>query len=65
MARRYLITGGARGIGLGIARRLAGDGAQVVIADLDGRQASEAAASLPGVPWQPRWRGRPPSPRST
>lgn len=48
MVRRYLITGGARGIGLGIARRLAGDGAQVVIADLDADQALEAIASLPG-----------------
>lgn len=48
MERRYLITGGARGIGLGIARRLAGDGARVVIADLDAGQASEAAGLLPG-----------------
>ncbi|UYV38107.1 SDR family oxidoreductase [Rhodobacteraceae bacterium D3-12] len=48
MDRRYLITGGARGIGTGIARRLANDGAQVVIADLDLGQASAAAESLPG-----------------
>lgn len=48
MAKRYLITGGARGIGLGIARRLAGDGAQITIADLDTDKAADAAGSLPG-----------------
>ena len=48
MERRYWITSGARGIGLGIARRLAGDDARVVIADLDADQASEAAGLLPG-----------------
>lgn len=39
-----LVTGGGRGIGLAIARRFAGDGAKVVLADVDeanGRQAEE------------------------
>ncbi|HEX9647950.1 MAG TPA: SDR family oxidoreductase [Alphaproteobacteria bacterium] len=51
-----IVTGGARGVGLAIARRLAGDGAQVVIADngtgIDGRGAdpevAEAAAAAIG-----------------
>lgn len=49
MARRILITGGARGIGLGIARRLAGQGGQIVIGDLSEDNARAAAASLPGT----------------
>lgn len=46
--RTALVTGGARGIGLAIAERIAGDGATVVVADLDGDAAAEAAAGLPG-----------------
>ena len=41
-----VITGGARGIGLGIASVLAGAGAHVVLADIDRDAANEAAAAL-------------------
>jgi 3-oxoacyl-[acyl-carrier protein] reductase len=41
-----LVTGGARGIGLAIARRLAQDGATVAIADLEEAPAAAAAAEL-------------------
>jgi NAD(P)-dependent dehydrogenase (short-subunit alcohol dehydrogenase family) len=46
--RLAVVTGGARGIGFGIARMLAGAGAQVVIADLDGPAAAAAAVELGG-----------------
>jgi 2-dehydro-3-deoxy-L-rhamnonate dehydrogenase (NAD+) len=41
-----LVTGGARGIGLAIAARLAADGARVAVLDLDGRAAEAAAAKV-------------------
>jgi NAD(P)-dependent dehydrogenase (short-subunit alcohol dehydrogenase family) len=41
-----VVTGGAGGIGLGIARALAERGTHLVIADIDGAAAHEAAASL-------------------
>ena len=41
-----LVKGGARGIGLAIARRFVAEGAKVVIGDIDGAEASAAAASL-------------------
>jgi 3-oxoacyl-[acyl-carrier protein] reductase len=41
-----LVTGGARGIGLAIARRLARQGASVLLADLDGDLAEESAKEL-------------------
>lgn len=41
-----IVTGGASGIGEGIARRLSGEGANVVVADLNGAQASGVADSL-------------------
>ena len=41
-----VITGGARGIGLAIARRFAEAGADVLIGDLDKRGAEDAAESL-------------------
>ena len=41
-----MITGGAQGIGEGIARRLAAEGALVAIADLNGDKAKAVAASL-------------------
>lgn len=44
--RVALVTGGASGIGLAVARRFAAEGARVVIADLDGERAGTAAASL-------------------
>jgi NAD(P)-dependent dehydrogenase (short-subunit alcohol dehydrogenase family) len=41
-----LITGAARGIGLGIARRLAEEGARVLIADIHGENGAAAVHSL-------------------
>jgi len=41
-----VVTGGASGIGLGIAERLARDGARVVIFDLSGDDAADAAAKI-------------------
>lgn len=42
-----IVTGGAKGIGFGIAYRLAEAGASVLIADIDENAAREAAAELP------------------
>jgi NAD(P)-dependent dehydrogenase (short-subunit alcohol dehydrogenase family) len=42
-----IVTGGARGIGAGIARALAGQGARVALLDLDGPEAEKTAAALP------------------
>ena len=42
-----LITGGARGIGAGIARVMAAQGARVALLDLDGAGAEKVAAELP------------------
>jgi NAD(P)-dependent dehydrogenase (short-subunit alcohol dehydrogenase family) len=42
-----IVTGGARGIGAGIATVMARQGARVAILDLDGEQAAVTAASLP------------------
>lgn len=41
-----VVTGAARGIGLGIARSLAAEGARVAIIDLDGPEADKAAKEL-------------------
>jgi NAD(P)-dependent dehydrogenase (short-subunit alcohol dehydrogenase family) len=41
-----IVTGGAQGVGRGIASVLAAEGARVVIADLDGRLAESTAAAL-------------------
>jgi len=44
-----VVTGGARGIGRGIATVLAAEGARVVIVDLDGELAERAASDLRGL----------------
>jgi NAD(P)-dependent dehydrogenase (short-subunit alcohol dehydrogenase family) len=45
-ARTAVITGGGSGIGLGLAFALARQGANVVIADINGERAADAAAQL-------------------
>jgi meso-butanediol dehydrogenase/(S,S)-butanediol dehydrogenase/diacetyl reductase len=47
--RIALITGAAGGIGAASARRLAADGARVVLADVDGAAVQKLAAELDGV----------------
>lgn len=44
--RTALVTGAARGIGAGIARCLAEEGARVAVVDIDGAEAEKTAASL-------------------
>jgi NAD(P)-dependent dehydrogenase (short-subunit alcohol dehydrogenase family) len=44
--RIVLVTGGAQGIGAGIARRFAAEGAHVVIADIDTARAEATAAEI-------------------
>jgi meso-butanediol dehydrogenase/(S,S)-butanediol dehydrogenase/diacetyl reductase len=44
--KRVVITGAAQGIGLGIAERLAGEGAHVCVADLNADGAEKAAAAI-------------------
>jgi NAD(P)-dependent dehydrogenase (short-subunit alcohol dehydrogenase family) len=44
--RTVLITGAARGIGAACARRLAGEGAKLVLADVDGAGVEKVAAEL-------------------
>jgi 2-hydroxycyclohexanecarboxyl-CoA dehydrogenase len=46
MSRVAVVTGGASGIGLGVARQLAGDGHLVAVLDRDGDAAETAAAEL-------------------
>lgn len=46
--RAAVVTGGGQGIGLEIGRMLAGHGARVLLADLDGDKAAAAAASVEG-----------------
>lgn len=47
--RVAVITGGGSGIGLATARRLAAEGARVVIADVDESAGEEAAAAVDGL----------------
>lgn len=44
--RGAVVTGGAQGIGLAIARRVVGEGGRVVIGDVDAAAATRAAAGL-------------------
>jgi glucose 1-dehydrogenase len=50
-----LITGGAGGIGLGIARRFAAEGAAVAIADIDAPRGAEAQREIRGSGGQARF----------
>jgi NAD(P)-dependent dehydrogenase (short-subunit alcohol dehydrogenase family) len=43
-----VVTGGARGIGAGIARCLAAEGARLALIDIDGKEAEATAAALGG-----------------
>ncbi|MFN2101146.1 SDR family NAD(P)-dependent oxidoreductase [Altererythrobacter sp. MF3-039] len=47
--RSAVITGGASGIGLAVARKLADGGTRVMLADLPGDRLDEAAASIKGA----------------
>lgn len=52
--RTAIVTGGSRGIGLGIAYRLAEAGANVVIASLDGDESVASAQELSDKGWNVR-----------
>ena len=47
--RRVLVVGGSTGIGLATARRVAAEGAAVVVADLDEAACAAVVAELPGA----------------
>jgi NAD(P)-dependent dehydrogenase (short-subunit alcohol dehydrogenase family) len=47
--KRVLVTGGAAGIGLAIARKFVGEGDQVLVCDVDDAALAAAAAEMPGL----------------
>ena len=47
--RRAIVTGGARGMGFAIAKRLHDEGARVALLDINEAQAKESAAQLEGA----------------
>lgn len=49
MAQRVLVTAGANGIGLAIARAFAENGARVVVCDIDEAALETARAAIPGL----------------
>jgi 3-oxoacyl-[acyl-carrier protein] reductase len=53
--RASIVTGGASGIGLAIARRLSADGLAVVIADIDGGGARAACEGLVAIGGRADW----------
>lgn len=50
--KRALVTGGGSGIGAAAARRLAGDGYEVLVGDLSGDSATAVAAEIGAAPVQ-------------
>lgn len=48
-----LVSGGASGLGLAAARRLAEEGAHVIIADINRAEGEAAAAAIPGARFEP------------